>query len=102
MNQIITVKDAGSAYNTCTVQGKRASSTHSAEMAACKLGAKLLGPEFEGVQQIIRTDLPAHVTCWELLQVTDARNPVRKRSDCVFVGEAMALPQPAQKTAQNA
>lgn len=98
----ITVKETCSAYATNTIQGKRASSTHSAEMAACKLGAKLLGVEFEGVQQIIRTDLPASVSCWELLQATNAQNPVQKRSDCGFVGVDMALPQSTKKTAQNA
>lgn len=68
MNAItITVKDGCSAYTTNTVQGKRGSSTHSAEMAACKLGAKLLGAEFEGVQQIIDTSLPQAITRWELL-----------------------------------
>ena len=99
---IITVKENCGTYTTNTVRGKRASSTHSAEMAACKLGEKLLGAEFEGVQQAIRTDLPVSVTCWELLQATNAQNPVPERSDWGSVGVGMAMPQSAQKTAQNA
>lgn len=64
---MVTVKDRYNTYTTNTVQGQRASSTQSAEMAACRLGAKLLGQAFNGVRQISRTDLPAHMTCWELL-----------------------------------
>lgn len=48
----VTVRYRNSAYETNTVRGQRASSTHSAHQAATVLGHKLLGKGLKLVQQM--------------------------------------------------
>lgn len=74
MPTIIKVKDGGAAYTTNTIQGKKASSTHSAEMAALRLAEKLRDTGEAAsdvavcVQQLIDANLPVGVTRWEVLR----------------------------------
>lgn len=69
---IITVKCGAGAYNTNTIRGQRASSTHSAEMAALRLAEKLRTAADKGadlaVQQLLDADLPPGTTRWQVLR----------------------------------